>query len=60
MGSELLLGVRLNPESFKTIKLSDINLKTRVEDLRLETAERIELSKDSFGKLKNLFTKITE
>ncbi|KAG7208570.1 hypothetical protein KM043_014783 [Ampulex compressa] len=48
MGSELVLGIRLNPQTLTTIKLNDVNFKTKVEKLRCETAERANLSKDSF------------
>ncbi|KAK0171566.1 hypothetical protein PV328_005007 [Microctonus aethiopoides] len=46
MRMELLLGVRLTSESLTTIKLNDVNVKSKVEDLKIETAERVELSKD--------------
>ncbi|XP_063980200.1 ubiquitin-like protein 7 [Diachasmimorpha longicaudata] len=48
MGAQLNLGVRSTSGAFSTIKLSDVDLKTRVEDLRLCTAQKIELPKDSF------------
>ncbi|XP_034943368.1 ubiquitin-like protein 7 [Chelonus insularis] len=48
MGAELLLGVRLTSQSLKTIKLNDVDLKTKVENLRVETAVKTELPKDSF------------
>jgi hypothetical protein len=51
MASELLLGVRLSPvEKMSVIKLSDINLKEKVEKLRNEAAGQTNLSNDSFGK----------
>lgn len=49
MATELLLGVRLMPGPSKVIKLNDVNLKAKVENLRMETATKIELPKDSFG-----------
>ncbi|KAF3429612.1 hypothetical protein E2986_04291 [Frieseomelitta varia] len=48
MSSELILGVRLDPQTFSTIKLNDINFKTKVEELKYETAGRVNLSKDLF------------
>ncbi|XP_008544306.1 ubiquitin-like protein 7 [Microplitis demolitor] len=48
MATELLLGVRLMPGPSKVIKLNDVNLKAKVENLRMETATKIELPKDSF------------
>lgn len=49
MGSDLLLGVRLDTHTLQTIKLSDVDLRTKVEELRKKTAERVQLAKDSFG-----------
>lgn len=50
MASELLLGVRLTPvEKMTVIKLNDINLKEKVEKLRIETSEKTNLANDSFG-----------
>lgn len=49
MRMELLLGVRLTSESLTTIKLNDVNVKSKVEDLKIETAARVELSKDLLG-----------
>ena len=51
MSSELILGVRLDPQTFSTIKLNDINFKTKVEELKYETAGRVNLSKDLFGEM---------
>ncbi|XP_060811406.1 ubiquitin-like protein 7 [Bombus pascuorum] len=48
MSSELILGVRLDPQTLTTIKLNDINFKTKVEKLKYETAVRVNLSKDLF------------
>ncbi|XP_033194791.1 ubiquitin-like protein 7 [Bombus vancouverensis nearcticus] len=48
MSSELILGVRLDPQTLTTIKLNDINFKTKVEKLKYETAGRVNLSKDLF------------
>ncbi|XP_076754551.1 ubiquitin-like protein 7 [Xylocopa sonorina] len=48
MSSELILGVRLNPETLTTIKLNDVNFKTKVEELKYETAGRVNLSKELF------------
>ncbi|XP_015596492.1 ubiquitin-like protein 7 [Cephus cinctus] len=44
---DLLLGVRLTPQSFSTIKLKGVNSKSKVEQLKLDTAERINLPKDT-------------
>lgn len=46
MGTDLILGIRLNSHSLTTIKLEDVNLKSKVEELRSETAGRVNLSKD--------------
>ena len=51
MSSELILGVRLDAQTFSTIKLNDINFKTKVEELKYETAGRVNLSKDLFGEM---------
>ncbi|XP_076234172.1 ubiquitin-like protein 7 [Calliopsis andreniformis] len=48
MAAELILGVRIDPSTLTTIKLNNVNFKTKVEDLRCETAERVNLSKESF------------
>lgn len=48
MSSELVLGIRSNSQNLTTIKLRDINLKNRVEDLRYKTAAKVNLSKESF------------
>ncbi|XP_003700772.1 ubiquitin-like protein 7 isoform X2 [Megachile rotundata] len=48
MTSELVLGVRLDPQTLTTIKLNDINFKTKVGELKYETAKRVNLSKESF------------
>lgn len=48
MTAELILGVRLDPQTLTTIKLSDINFKIKVEELKKETAGRVNLSKDLF------------
>ncbi|XP_068979427.1 ubiquitin-like protein 7 [Bombus flavifrons] len=48
MSSELILGVRLDPQTITIIKLNDINFKTKVEKLKYETAGRVNLSKDLF------------
>lgn len=55
MSSELVLGIRSNLQNLTTIKLRDINLKNRVEDLRYKTAAKVNLSKESFGEKINLF-----
>lgn len=47
MGTDLFLGIRLNSQSLTTIKLEDVNLKSKVEDLKSETAGRVNLSKES-------------
>lgn len=51
MSSELILGVRLDLQTLTTIKLSDINFKTKVAELKYETAGRVNLSKELFGKI---------
>ncbi|CAK9831593.1 Ubiquitin-like protein 7 [Anthophora retusa] len=48
MTSELILGVRLDPQTLTTIKLNDVNFKMKVEELKYETAGRVNLSKESF------------
>ncbi|OAD57766.1 Ubiquitin-like protein 7 [Eufriesea mexicana] len=48
MSSELILSVRLDPQTVSTIKLSDINFKTKVEELKHEVAGRVNLTKESF------------
>ncbi|XP_043804082.1 ubiquitin-like protein 7 isoform X2 [Apis laboriosa] len=48
MSSELILGVRLDLQTLTTIKLSDINFKTKVAELKYETAGRVNLSKELF------------
>ena len=50
MASELVLSLRLPSQTPLTIKLSDVNLKTKVEELRIKAAGRTNLPKDSFGK----------
>lgn len=47
---ELLFGVQINSEMVMPITLSGVNLKTKVETLKQEAAERWNLPKDSFGK----------
>lgn len=51
MASELILGIRIDPQTLTTIKLNDVNFKTKVEDLKCETAGKVNLSKESFGKV---------
>lgn len=51
MSSELILGIRLDLQTLTTIKLSDINFKTKVAELKYETAGRVNLSKELFGKI---------
>lgn len=48
MASELILGIRIDPQTLTTIKLNDVNFKTKVEDLKCETAGKVNLSKESF------------
>ncbi|XP_012274505.1 ubiquitin-like protein 7 [Orussus abietinus] len=48
MGTELFLGLRLTLQNFTTIKLKDVSLKSKVEQLRVQTAEKIKLQKDTF------------
>ncbi|XP_053994519.1 ubiquitin-like protein 7 [Hylaeus volcanicus] len=48
MTSELILSLRLDPETFTTIKLNDVNFKNKVKDLKCEIAEKVNLSKESF------------
>ncbi|XP_071571698.1 ubiquitin-like protein 7 [Temnothorax americanus] len=45
---ELLFGVQINSEMVMPITLSGVNLKTKVETLKQEAAERWNLPKDSF------------
>lgn len=47
---ELLFGVQIDSEMVMPITLSGVNLKTKVETLKQEAAERWNLPKDSFGK----------
>lgn len=50
MTSKLYLGVRLDPvEKMTVIKINEIDLKEKVEKLRTETAQQINLSNDAFG-----------
>ncbi|XP_033219377.1 ubiquitin-like protein 7 [Belonocnema kinseyi] len=48
MTTELVLSVRLPSQTPSTYKLSDINLKNKVEELRNEAAGKTNLPKDSF------------
>lgn len=47
---ELLFGVQIDSEMVMPITLSGVNLKTKVETLKQEAAERWNLPKDSFGR----------
>lgn len=47
MGTKLLLGVRLTPQSFTTIKLDHVNLENKVEQLKTEAALKVNLPKES-------------
>lgn len=47
---ELLFRVQINSEMVMPITLSGVNLKTKVETLKQEAAERWNLPKDSFGR----------
>lgn len=55
---ELLFGVQIDPNTTTTITLDNINLKTKVEELKRETAEKCNLSKDSLGKVTLHYLKI--
>ena len=49
--TELLLGIRSNlADKMKVVKMSDIDLKNKVEQLRISTAKQIDLDIESFGK----------
>lgn len=54
MGTKLLLGVRLTPQSFTTVQLDDVNLLNKVEQLKTEAALKVNLPKDSLGKMMTL------
>jgi len=47
---ELMFRVQINSEMVMPITLSGVNLKTKVETLKQEAAEKWNLPKDSFGK----------
>ncbi|XP_029041653.1 ubiquitin-like protein 7 isoform X1 [Osmia bicornis bicornis] len=48
MTSELILGIRLEPQTLTTIKLNDINFKIKVGELKYETAKKVNLAKELF------------
>ncbi|XP_076162885.1 ubiquitin-like protein 7 isoform X2 [Ptiloglossa arizonensis] len=48
MTSELILSLSLKPGMFTTIKLNDVNFKTKIKDLKCEIAGRFNLSRESF------------
>ncbi|XP_078050555.1 ubiquitin-like protein 7 [Augochlora pura] len=48
MSSEIILGLRLDPQTLTTIKLNNINFKSKVKYLKSETARRVNLTKDLF------------
>ncbi|XP_076278542.1 ubiquitin-like protein 7 isoform X1 [Lasioglossum baleicum] len=48
MSSEIILGLRLDPHALTTIKLNNINFKSKVKFLKSETARRVNLTKDLF------------
>ena len=50
MGTELVLCFRLPSQIQSTIKISDVNLKNKVEELKTQAAGKTNLPKDSFGK----------
>nr|XP_033325142.1 ubiquitin-like protein 7 [Megalopta genalis] len=48
MSSEIILGLRLDPQTLTTIKLNNINFKSKVKYLKSEIARRVNLTKDLF------------
>lgn len=48
---ELLCGVQISPETVLTVTLNDVNLKTKVKELKRKAAEECNLPKDSLGKM---------
>lgn len=51
MSTKLILGVRLTPQSFTTVKLDHVNLDNKVEQLKNEAALQVNLPKESLGKM---------
>jgi len=51
MTMELMFALQINSEMTMPITVSSVNLKTKIEELKQETAGRWNLPKDSLGKM---------
>jgi len=51
MTMELMFALQINNEMTMPITVSSVNLKTKIEELKQETAGRWNLPKDSLGKM---------
>lgn len=50
MDGSILLGVRLIPNQFSSVKLDNVNLDSKVESFKEEAAKKINAKTESFGK----------
>lgn len=51
MTMELLFALQINSEMTVPITINSVNLKTKIEELKREAAEKWNLPKDSLGKM---------
>lgn len=49
MDASILLGVRLIPNQFTSVKVENVNLDSKVESFKEEAAKKINAKKESFG-----------
>lgn len=56
---ELLFGIQINPETVTTVTLNDVNLNTKVKELKRKAAKRCNLPNDSLGKMTWHYLKIS-
>jgi hypothetical protein len=50
MGVNIILGIRLSPNSFQRVTLGSISLDSKVEHLKLEASRTINLPRHFLGK----------
>lgn len=55
MEGTVLLGVRIIPTQYKSVKIENVNLETKVDVFKEEAAKKIDHPKESIGELKSHF-----
>ena len=53
MTANIVLGIRLSPNSFQRVSISGVNLESKVEQLKLEASKATNLPKHFLGKSMN-------